>query len=138
MSTDADLTYVESYSPGHDRLRPRAYFASDVPAVELDGSWRFRLAAGLGDLTAGFHEPDFADAAWDELPVPAFWQLNGYGEPAYTNVNYPFPIDPPRVPDANPTGEYRREFELAEDFPLERAVLRFDGVDSSLDRKSVV
>ena len=130
MSTDADLSYVESYSPGHDRLRPRAYFASDVPVVVLDGSWRFRLAAGLGDLTAGFHEPDFADAAWDELPVPAFWQLSGYGKPAYTNVNYPFPVDPPRVPDANPTGEYRRGFELAEDFPLERAVLRFDGVDS--------
>ena len=130
MSTDADLSYVESYSPGHDRLRPRAYFASDVPAVVLDGSWRFRLAAGLGDLTAGFHEPDFPDAGWDELPVPAFWQLSGYGKPAYTNVNYPFPVDPPRVPDANPTGEYRREFELAEDFPLERAVLRFDGVDS--------
>ena len=131
MSTDADLSYVESYSPGHDRLRPRAYFASDAPAVDLDGRWRFRLAAGLGDLTAGFQEPDFADAGWDELPVPALWQLNGYGEPAYTNVNYPFPIDPPRVPDENPTGEYRREFELAEDFPLDRAVLRFEGVDSS-------
>jgi len=130
MSADADLSYVESHSPGHDRLRSRAYFASDVPAVDLDGSWRFRLAAGLGDLTAGFHEPDFADGRWDELPVPAFWQLNGYGKPAYTNVNYPFPIDPPRVPDDNPTGEYRRDFELAEDFPLERAVLRFDGVDS--------
>jgi beta-galactosidase len=130
MSTDVDVAYVESFAPGRDRLRPRAYFASDVPAVDLDGTWRFRYAAGLGDLTPDFHEPEFADGAWDELAVPSLWQLNGYGAPAYTNVNYPFPIDPPRVPDANPTGEYRREFELAEGFPLDRAVLRFDGVDS--------
>ena len=130
MSTDVDVAYVESDAPGQDRLRPRAYFASDVPAVDLDGTWRFRLAPGLGDLTADFHEPEFADAGWDELPVPSLWQLHGYGTPAYLNINYPFPIDPPRVPDANPTGEYRREFELAADFPLERAVLRFEGVDS--------
>ncbi|HWG23026.1 glycoside hydrolase family 2 TIM barrel-domain containing protein [Actinospica sp.] len=130
MSNDVDVAYVESYSPGRDRLRPRAYFASDAPAVELDGTWRFRLAAGSGDLTPGFEEPEFSDGGWDELPVPSLWQLHGYGAPAYTNVRYPFPIDPPRVPDANPTGEYRREFELPEDFPLDRAVLRFEGVDS--------
>ncbi|HET9170229.1 MAG TPA: glycoside hydrolase family 2 TIM barrel-domain containing protein [Actinospica sp.] len=130
MSNDVDVAYVESHAPGRDRLRPRAHFASDVPAVDLDGTWRFRLAPGLGELTADFHEPGFADSGWDELPVPALWQLHGYGTPAYLNVDYPFPIDPPRVPDANPTGEYRREFELAEDFPLERAVLRFEGVDS--------
>jgi beta-galactosidase len=130
MSTDVDLAYVESFAPGQDRLRPRAYFASDVPAVDLDGTWRFRLAPGLGDLTADFHQPGFIDSTWDELPVPSLWQLHGYGAPAYLNINYPFPIDPPRVPDANPTGEYRREFELAADFPLERAVLRFEGVDS--------
>lgn len=130
MSNDVDVAYVESYSPGRDRLRPRAYFGSDVPTVDLDGTWRFRLASGLGDLTPDFHDTGFADGAWDELPVPALWQLHGYGAPAYTNVKYPFPIDPPRVPDANPTGEYRRKFELAEDFPLDRAVLRFEGVDS--------
>ena len=98
MSTDVDVAYVESYAPGQDRLRPRAHFASDVPAVDLDGTWRFRLAPGLGDLTADFHEPGFADSTWDELPVPSLWQLHGYGTPAYLNINYPFPIDPPRVP----------------------------------------
>ncbi|MBR7829974.1 DUF4981 domain-containing protein [Actinospica sp. MGRD01-02] len=130
MSTDVDVTYVESPAPGHGRLRPRACFGSDVPAVDLDGDWRFRLAAGLGDLTAGFQEPGFQDIGWDEMPVPAFWQLNDYGKAAYLNIDYPFPVDPPRVPDANPTGEYRRGFELPADFPLERAVLRFEGVDS--------
>jgi beta-galactosidase len=130
MSIDADFSSAESYAPGHDRLRPRASFTTDAPVADLDGPWRFRLASGLGDVTDGFHEPDFADDRWAELPVPSMWQLHGYGRPAYTNVGYPFPIDPPRVPDANPTGEYRREFELAGDFPLGRAVLRFEGVDS--------
>jgi beta-galactosidase len=52
------------------------------------------------------------------------------GTPAYTNVRYPFPVDPPRVPDGNPTGEYRRTFQVPDGFPLHRAVLRFEGVDS--------
>ncbi|HEX9338078.1 MAG TPA: glycoside hydrolase family 2 TIM barrel-domain containing protein, partial [Pseudonocardiaceae bacterium] len=99
---------------------------SDAPALVLDGDWRFRLfptAAGSGD-------PAVDDADWETLPVPAHWQLHGHGRPAYTNVAYPFPIDPPHVPDDNPTGEYRREFTLPADWPDGDTVLRFDGVDS--------
>ena len=135
-----DHAYVEDRSPGNGRLRPRAAFASDVPAIDLDGPWRFRLASGLHDVTEGFEAPDFEPGAgngdWPLLNVPSLWQMQGipgapaYGAPAYTNVVYPFPVDPPRVPDENPTGEYRREFEVGEGFPAERAVLRFEGVDS--------
>ena len=109
--------YVTDPRPGRGRLAPRAAFDTDVPAIELDGVWRFRLAAGLRS-DGGLRDGEFDDTRWDDLPVPSMWQMNGYGKPAYTNIIYPFPIDPPRVPDANPTGEYRREFELAEDFPL--------------------
>ena len=66
---------------------------------------------------------------WDRITVPGHWQLQGYGAPAYTNVRYPFPVEPPYVPDENPTGDYRRYFEPAEAWP--DAVLRFDGVDSA-------
>jgi beta-galactosidase len=134
-----DHAYVEDRAPGHGRLSPRAAFASDVPTIELDGPWRFRLASGLDDLTEGFEAADFApdsDTAWQRLNVPSCWQMDGipgpprFGAPAYTNVNYPFPVDPPRVPDENPTGEYRREFDVEDGFPIERAVLRFEGVDS--------
>ena len=59
------------------------------------------------------------------IPGPAL-----YGAPAYTNVIYPFPVNPPRVPDDNPTGEYRREFTIPADWPLGGTLLRFDGVDS--------
>ncbi len=122
--------YVEDPSPGHGRLRPRAWFASSLPAIDLNGRWRFRLAAGWPDLTRGFEHPEFDDSGWAELQVPSCWQLAGHGAPAYTNVTYPFPVDPPRVPDANPTGEYRYRFGVPESFPLPRAVLRFGGVDS--------
>jgi len=126
----AEFGYVEDRSPGRGRLRPRAWFASSLPSIDLNGRWRFRLAAGLSELSRGFERPEFDDSGWAELEVPSCWQLAGYGEPAYTNVIYPFPVDPPRVPDANPTGEYRRRFDVPDDFPLPYAVLRFDGVDS--------
>lgn len=135
-STDSDNAYVEDRAPGHGRLNPRAVFASDAPAVELDGPWRFRLASGLDDLTEGFAAVDFDPDDWQRLPVPSCWQMEGIpgtprlGAPAYTNIVYPFPVDPPRVPDENPTGDYRREFEVVDGFPIERAVLRFEGVDS--------
>ncbi len=125
-----DHAYVEDPAPGRGHLSARAWFASSLPVANLDGGWRFRLAAGLHDLSGGFEGTDFDDSGWAELEVPSCWQLAGYGAPAYTNVTYPFPIDPPRVPDANPTGEYRLRFGMPDGFPVPRAVLRFDGVDS--------
>jgi beta-galactosidase len=129
--------YVEDRSPGTGRLRPRAAFASDLPAIALDGDWRFRLASGLDDVTGGFAAPGFDDSGWSLLAVPSCWQMAGlpgeprYGAPAYTNILYPFPVDPPRVPRQNPTGEYRRVFEVPDRFPVRQAVLRFEGVDSA-------
>ncbi len=111
-------------------IPPRAALHTDAPALSLDGEWRFRLVPGLAHTTVGFERPDFDDAAWDLLPVPAHWQLHGHGSPAYTNVRYPFPVDPPHVPDENPTGEYRRTVELPEGWLGERVLLRFAGVDS--------
>ncbi|MFE4330741.1 glycoside hydrolase family 2 TIM barrel-domain containing protein [Streptomyces sp. NPDC056831] len=129
--------YVEDVSPGNGRARPRASFRSDAPAIELDGPWSFRLAAGLHDLTPGFEDPAFDAEAWTRIAVPSCWQMDGlpgptrFGTPAYTNITYPIPLDPPRVPDDNPTGEYRREFEAEGGFTGGgAAVLRFEGVDS--------
>jgi beta-galactosidase len=124
------LPYYEDVTPGSGLLPPRATRDSDAPSLSLDGVWRFRLhptAAGSGDTLP---DPGLDDTDWDELPVPAHWQLHGHGSPAYTNVAYPFPIDPPHVPDENPTGEYRREFTLPSTWPTGDAVLRFEGVDS--------
>ncbi|HEX8630668.1 MAG TPA: beta-galactosidase, partial [Catenuloplanes sp.] len=122
--------YHEDVSPGSGLCPPRAAFTSDAAQLPLDGAWRFRLLPTADADPDGFEQPDFDDAGWDRLPVPAHWQLHGYGAPAYTNVVYPFPVDPPYVPDENPTGDYRRHFDLPDDWPAGPAVVRFDGVDS--------
>ena len=130
------FAYVEDRSPGTGRLAPRAAFASDAAVLGLDGQWRFRLAAGLYDTTDAFHEPGFDDTGWDEIAVPSCWQMDGvpgeprHGAPAYTNVTYPIPLNPPHVPRENPTGEYRHAFDVPGDFPVDGARLRFEGVDS--------
>ncbi|GAA5185709.1 glycoside hydrolase family 2 TIM barrel-domain containing protein [Rugosimonospora acidiphila] len=109
------------------RLRPaRARVATDAATISLDGAWRFRWAPTPATPAA----PEDEGSDWATIEVPGHWQLYGYGAPAYTNIVFPFPVDPPRVPDENPTGEYRTTFELPADWPDGRTLLRFDGVDS--------
>ncbi|TMR95990.1 glycoside hydrolase family 2 TIM barrel-domain containing protein [Nonomuraea basaltis] len=118
---------LETFAPGSGRLEPRAALRSDAPALDLNGTWRFRLSP-TANVPEDFARPDYDDAAWGDLPVPAHWPLHGHGAPAYTNVDFPFPIDPPHVPDENPTGDYRRAFDLPEGWTGGR--LRFEGADS--------
>ena len=113
-------------------VRPaRSWLHSDAPRRTLNGLWRFRLSP-TATAPADFTAESFDDGGWAELPVPSHWVLHGdgeYGRPIYTNVQFPFPIDPPHVPDENPTGDYRRHFEVPADW-TGRLVLRFDGVES--------
>lgn len=138
MPTDTALSYVEDVSPGHGALSPRAFAASDAPTLDLKGDWAFRLLPDLGAVTAGFEAEDYDDGGWDRLAVPSCWQMAGlpdhprYGLPAYTNVIFPFPVDPPHVPDENPTGEYRRRFDLPAGWEgAGRIIVRFEGGDSA-------
>jgi len=121
--------YLESYSPGYGARPARAALRSDAPTLDLNGTWRFRLSPSATGSTE-FVAADFDDSGWDDLPVPSHWPLHGHGRPAYTNIIYPFPIDPPHVPDENPTGDHRREFDVPEAWVGADAVLRFEGVDS--------
>ncbi|SEO84755.1 glycoside hydrolase family 2 TIM barrel-domain containing protein [Actinacidiphila rubida] len=125
------LPYYEDPSPGTGALPPRAWWAhSDARRVNLGGAWRFRLSASAGAEDESFARPGFDASRWDVLPVPCHWPLQGHGMPAYTNVRYPFPVDPPHVPTENPTGDHLRHFDLPDDWPGGAAVLRFDGVES--------
>jgi beta-galactosidase len=60
----------------------------------LNGRWKFRWAPNPASAPEGFEATDYDDSGWDEIAVPGNWQLQGYGLPMYTNVQYPFPIDP--------------------------------------------
>lgn len=126
--------HVADTAPGRGALRPaRSWLHSDAPARSLNGPWRFRLSP-TASVAEDFAAEDFDDQGWEDLPVPSHWVLEGdgaHGRPIYTNVQFPFPIDPPHVPDENPTGDHRRHFDLPADWAdAERVVLRFDGVES--------
>ena len=106
----------------------------DAFSLSLDGCWRFLLAAEPLDVPAGFWLDSFDDQAWGTIPVPGNWQLQPgcTDRPIYTNVAYPFPPNPPFPPDHNPTGCYRRTFEMPAAW-LERDVrLIFESVDSAM------
>ncbi|GAA1550979.1 glycoside hydrolase family 2 TIM barrel-domain containing protein [Kribbella sancticallisti] len=123
------MTYYEDPGPGYGALPPRAALRSDASRLSLNGTWRFHLADSVATAPTGFERDDFDDSAWDLLAVPSSWPMHGFGRPAYTNQPYPFPVDPPYVPDENPTGDHRLEFELP-GWWHGPAVLRFDGIDS--------
>ncbi|MFE7550964.1 glycoside hydrolase family 2 TIM barrel-domain containing protein [Streptomyces gardneri] len=130
------LPWYEDLSPGRGTLPPRARYAgSDAAAFSLNGSWGFRLSPTADAEDESFAAPDFDASGWSAISVPGHWVLQGkekeYGGPAYTNVQYPFPVDPPRVPTENPTGDHLRRFDLPDGWPADGgAVLRFDGVES--------
>ncbi|NJQ00376.1 glycoside hydrolase family 2 TIM barrel-domain containing protein [Streptomyces zingiberis] len=126
----------ESVSPGRGTLPPRAWNASsDARRLSLAGDWLFRLSP-TADAPDGdaFARPSYPADGWGRVTVPGHWVLQGHGAPAYTNTVYPFPVDPPRVPLENPTGDHLRYVDLAEDWPLGsgagETVLRFEGVES--------
>jgi beta-galactosidase/beta-glucuronidase len=97
----------------------------------LSGQWRFCYVARPEAVPAGFEADSFADDNWASIPVPSNWQLHGYGRPNYTNAAYPYPVDPPHVPDDNPVGLYRTTFDLPEAWSGRRVFLNFDGVCSA-------
>lgn len=127
------------------RLASRAY-AFPYPDIEraltcergaspwfllLNGEWKFNYSASPAESPADFYDEKFDVSGWDDIAVPCSWQMAGYGRPHYTNVIYPFPIDPPNVPTENPTGSYRRDFHIPKGWDGRRILLRFEGVDSA-------
>ncbi|MFJ8942084.1 glycoside hydrolase family 2 TIM barrel-domain containing protein [Streptomyces sp. NPDC102395] len=132
--TSTAVDYVEDVSPGSGALAPRAWYASsDADSLSLNGSWRFRLSPTADAQDDSFAAEGYDAGDWAEVTVPGHWVLQGHGSPIYTNHLYPFPVDPPRVPTENPTGDHLRVFDLPEDWPALTeggAVLRFDGVES--------
>ncbi|MFA7230559.1 MAG: glycoside hydrolase family 2 TIM barrel-domain containing protein [Victivallaceae bacterium] len=96
----------------------------------LNGNWKFHWSPGTDGAPANFHAANFDDCNWSTIPVPGHWELNGYGIPIYTNMQYPFPPTPPTVPhDNNPVGCYRHEITIPANWDGRKIYLSFQGVD---------
>ncbi len=95
--------------------------------MSLDGEWQFFWTQSPDNAPAEFWAKEYDASDWGSMPVPGNWELNGYGYPIYTNVNYPHPKNPPYIPhDDNPTGCYRHTFTLPEEWDSRRTILHFE------------
>ncbi|QGY43634.1 DUF4981 domain-containing protein [Maribellus comscasis] len=98
----------------------------------LNGQWRFKWVETPEQVPEGFWHPDFDVKEWDEIKVPANWQMEGYGHPKFRNVRLSFENDPPNIPGYyNPTGCYKHKFTVPEDWENKEVMLRFEGVKSA-------
>lgn len=128
-NTLPDRSYYIPASQKRDDLVRRRESSDRIQM--LSGIWRFRYWDSIHDLTPDvFHESDRSTEVWDQIPVPGVWQNFGYDTHQYTNVKYPFPLDPPYVPVDNPCGVYVLDFDYHRDPLAPRAYLNFEGVDS--------
>lgn len=89
----------------------------------LNGEWKFRYFERDIDVPSEITE-------WDTITVPSNWQMCGYDIPYYTNINYPYPVDPPYVPDDNPCGVYCLDIDIPEDWHDRETYLVLEGVSS--------
>ena len=137
--------YYENLSVLHENTMPaRAYY---IPAsrrmdnlVEhreesdrmqlLNGTWKFQYFTSIYDIQDSFFEKNYDTENFDEIQVPSVWQMAGYDTHQYTNIRYPFPFDPPYVPQNIPCGVYVHTFEYSRDEKAPKSFLNFEGVDS--------
>ncbi|WP_041723069.1 sugar-binding domain-containing protein [Caldicellulosiruptor hydrothermalis] len=97
----------------------------------LNGKWYFKLFENPCMVTEDIILTDTNNCNFDQIIVPSNFQMFGYDIPIYTNTRYPIPVDPPFVPDINPTGVYKREFYISQQDLDKEIFVVFEGVDSA-------
>ncbi len=120
---------------GINKLEPRAdFFAYDSSNfISLNGKWKFSWVKSPKDRPKDFFEPSLDDSKWKTIPVPANWEIEGYGYPIYLDERYPFKAEWPEVPeDYNPAGTYRHKFQVAENWMDQSVILHFAGAKSAM------
>ena len=125
--------FAENKLPSRATLVPYASFDEALKrgesgyVLDISGQWRFHWTKTPAERPEGFWAKEYDDKMWDLIAVPGNWEVLGYGYPIYTNVNYPFPLNPPYIPhDDNPTGCYRHTFEIPEAWDGRRIILHFE------------
>lgn len=132
------IKYFEDFNHLHVGTMPnRAYYTpfdeegKSERKMLLNGMWSFQYYNNRFEVPEDFYLPGFDLGSFDRLPVPSCWQNHGYDRHQYTNVNYPFPYDPPYVPEqSNSCGCYVHTFTASKKQCLSRNYLNFEGVDS--------
>ena len=109
-----------------------AFYKDSQSRISLNGEWKFKYIDAPELSPEGFEKPGVGNE-WDNIDVPSVWQLRGYDKMHYTDVLYPFPINPPYVPDENPTGIYKKIVNLDDQWVQKDTILKFHGVDSAFD-----
>ncbi len=98
----------------------------------LNGQWKFKLVETPELVPEDFWKPKFDTKEWDEIKVPANWQMEGYDYPKFRNITLTFESDPPKIPDYfNPTGCYKRKFNIPKSWIDKEVMLRFEGIKSA-------
>jgi beta-galactosidase len=98
----------------------------------LNGDWKFNWVGKPSDRPIDFFQPSFDDSKWRTIPVPACWEIKGYGIPIYTNIRYPHGANPPWIPhEYNPVGSYRTTIDVPVSWTGRRTIIRFSGVYSA-------
>ena len=105
--------------------------------MSMNGSWKFFWVKNADQRPTDFWKVGYNDKGWDDMKVPAVWELNGYGDPIYVNVGYPwrnqYTNNPPHVPtEKNHVGSYRREFVIPADWNGKDIVAHFGAVSSNM------
>ena len=137
--------YYENLSVLHENTMPaRAYYIPSSKRMDnlvehreesdrmqlLNGTWKFQYFNSIYDIQDSFFEKNYDTENFDEIQVPSVWQIAGYDTHQYTNIRYPFPFDPPYVPQDIPCGAYVHTFEYSRDEKAPKSFLNFEGVDS--------
>ncbi|NSK42012.1 DUF4981 domain-containing protein [Blautia luti] len=137
--------YYENLSVLHENTMPaRAYYIPVSRRMDnlvehreesdrmqlLNGTWKFQYFNSIYDIQDSFFEKNYDTENFDEIQVPSVWQMAGYDTHQYTNIRYPFPFDPPYVPQDIPCGVYVHTFEYSRDEKAPKSFLNFEGVDS--------
>ncbi|WP_176214813.1 glycoside hydrolase family 2 TIM barrel-domain containing protein [Reichenbachiella faecimaris] len=100
--------------------------------LSLDGKWKFNWVRKPADRPENFYELGFSDREWNMIDVPGNWERLGYGVPHYLDVDYPFPANPPYIPnDYNPVGSYRKTFDLPLSWNGDHVIIQFGAVRSA-------
>lgn len=105
--------------------------------MSMNGSWKFFWVKNADQRPTDFWKVGYNDKGWDDMKVPAVWELNGYGDPIYVNIGYPwrnqYKNNPPHVPtEKNHVGSYRREFVIPADWSGKDIVAHFGAVSSNM------